>query len=452
MPDYSEEIAALVRSSMAPRPMADKLSEFHEKDIAAALDMLEAKERAKVYRLLKNDMLSGVIEYSENRVEYLGELELARRVAVLSQVEISLAAEYLDSIERGLRVSIIGLLPEDTGKELSVISSFKEDEVGSCMSTNYISVVSGLNVREAMRELVSQAAENDNVSTIYATDENGVFMGAITLKDLIIARAETPLNDILTYSYPYVYAFEQTDTSLERIKGYSEDSIPVLDGENRLIGVLTAQTLSQLIEDEIGDDYAKLGGLSAEEELKEPLKQSVNKRLPWLAILFALGLAVSWVVGLFESVADEVPVIVSFQSLILGMAGNVGTQSLAVTIRLLIDEQLTGKQKAFLVFKEARVGMINGLILGAVSFVLVGLYLYLSKGDIMFALSVSICTGVALLVSMILSGVFGASVPLLLKKFGFDPAVASGPFITTVNDLVAVVTYYGLAMLLLINA
>ena len=129
MPDYSEEIAALVRSSMAPRPMADKLSEFHEKDIAAALDMLEAKERAKVYRLLKNDMLSGVIEYSENRVEYLGELELARRVAVLSQVEISLAAEYLDSIERGLRVSIIGLLPEDTGKELSVISSFKEDEV-----------------------------------------------------------------------------------------------------------------------------------------------------------------------------------------------------------------------------------------------------------------------------------------------------------------------------------
>ena len=114
---------------MAPRPMADKLSEFHEKDIAAALDMLEAKERAKVYRLLKNDMLSGVIEYSENRVEYLGELELARRVAVLSQVEISLAAEYLDSIERGLRVSIIGLLPEDTGKELSVISSFKEDEV-----------------------------------------------------------------------------------------------------------------------------------------------------------------------------------------------------------------------------------------------------------------------------------------------------------------------------------
>ena len=207
--------------------------------------------------------------------------------------------------------------------------------------------------------------------------------------------------------------------------------------------------LAELIEDEMSEDYARLAGLAAEEELQEPLKRSVAKRLPWLAVLFALGLAVSWVVGLFEAVADAVPVIVSFQSLILGMAGNVGTQSLAVTVRLLADEHLSPAQKAYLVFKEARVGMVNGLVLGTVSLLAVGGYIFLIRGDIAFAISVAICTAAALLISMLLSGIFGASIPLLLKKVGVDPAVASGPFITTVNDLVAVVTYYGMAILLL---
>jgi len=206
------------------------------------------------------------------------------------------------------------------------------------------------------------------------------------------------------------------------------------------------------VEEEIGDDYAKLGGLSAEEELKEPLLRSLSKRLPWLTVLFGLGLLVSYVVGMFESVVAGLALIVSFQSLILGMAGNVGTQSLAVTIRSLMDESLDGKQKAYLIFKEARVGLCNGLILGTLSFLLIGVYLWCLRGENMaFAFSVSGCTGISLAISMLLSGISGTAIPIFLKKLKVDPAVASGPFITTVNDLVAVLTYYGLAWLLLIR-
>ena len=449
LPDYAEEIAALIRGDLAPKALSERLSEYHDKDIASALTLLTEDQRGKLYRVLNNDVLSGVIEYSDERNTYLGELELKRRIALLAMIEIGDAAEYLKSLPRGERSSILSLLPDDTRKELTVISAFEEDEIGSRMSTNYISVVGGIGVREAMRELVTQAAENDNVSTIYVTDADGEFVGAISLKNLILARAGTPLDDVITVSYPYVYAFEQTDVCLERIRGYSEDSIPVLDRENRLIGVLTATELAELIEDEMSEDYARLAGLAAEEELQEPLKRSVAKRLPWLAVLFALGLAVSWVVGLFEAVADAVPVIVSFQSLILGMAGNVGTQSLAVTVRLLADEHLSPAQKAYLVFKEARVGMVNGLVLGTVSLLAVGGYIFLIHGVLAFAIKVAFCTAAALLISMLLSGIFGASIPLLLKKMGVDPAVASGPFITTVNDLVAVVTYYGMAIILL---
>ncbi len=253
-------------------------------------------------------------------------------------------------------------------------------------------------------------------------------------------------------SYPYVYANEQIDDCLGRIKDYSEDSIPVLDSDNKLIGVLTSQDVMELVDDEMGEDYAKLAGLSAEEDLKEPLKESIKKRLPWLVVLLGLGMVVSSVVGVFEGVVAQLPLIIAFQSLILDMAGNVGTQSLAVTIRILMDENVSGKQKFILVTKEARVGLTNGLILGILSFIFIGLYLVALKNQVVTAaFAISACIGIALLLAMILSSLSGTLIPLMFKKLKVDPAVASGPLITTINDLVAVVTYYGLAWILLIN-
>ena len=169
-------------------------------------------------------------------------------------------------------------------------------------------------------------------------------------------------------------------------------------------------------------------------------------------LLFGLGMLVSGVAGLFEGIVAHLSVIVSFQSLVLGMAGNVGTQSLAVTIRALAREQLTARELRRLVLRESRLGLCNGLLLGGLSFLFIGAYLHWIRGlGSSIAFSVSLCTGLALFLSMMLSGVFGSVIPLLCKKLHIDPAVASGPFITTLNDLVAVVAYYGLAWLILIR-
>ncbi|MBE6633586.1 MAG: magnesium transporter, partial [Ruminococcaceae bacterium] len=218
------------------------------------------------------------------------------------------------------------------------------------------------------------------------------------------------------------------------------------------LGVLTSASITELVGDELGDDYAKLAGLSAEEDLREPVFHSIGKRLPWLMILLGLGMVVSAIVGLFEQVVASLTVIVSFQSLVLGMAGNAGTQSLAVTIRVLMDEQLDRRQKLRLIRKEASIGFLNGALLCIASFLFVGGYLTLIKGESpALAFSVSFCTGIALLISILLASVAGTVIPILFKKLKVDPAVASGPLITTVNDLVAVVSYYGIAWLLLIT-
>lgn len=452
IPDYKAEIVSILRSKLTPKLIKERILAYHENDIAAALDELKREERIKLYSLLDTDTLASIFEYSENINEYIGEIALKKRAEVLSLLEATVLLDYLRALDKAERNMLIDLMKEETKNELSLLDSFDEDEIGSKMTTNFVTVTEGATVRQAMKSLIEQAADNDNISTIYVVDKDGLLVGAIDLKDLIIARETAELESITVTSYPYVYANELINECIERIKEYSEDSIPVLDLDNKLKGVLTSQNITELVDDEMSDDYAKLAGLSAEEDLHEPLKKSIVKRLPWLIILLGLGLLVSSVVGAFEGIISNLAIIVSFQSLILGMAGNVGTQSLAVTIRVLMDEQLDKKQKLYLIGKEARVGFTNGLILGAISIVFVGLYLFLFKSQsVEMSFSVSACTGIALLISILLSSITGTTIPLVLKKLKVDPAVASGPLISTLNDLVAVITYYGLAWLLLIN-
>lgn len=451
-PDYQEEIAGVFRENLTPKLMQKKILSYHERDAAAALDLLSKEERNRIYTILDTETLADILEYSDCRNEYLDELGIRKKIDVLSQVEISAAVEYLRQLKKPDRDTLIALMDEEMKDEVRLLGSFDEDEIGSKMTTNYISIHTGSGIRQAMRSLIQQAAENDNISIIYVVDEDETLVGAIDLKDLIIARESDDLESITKTSYPYVYASEEIEDCIERLKGYSEDSIPVLDSENKLKGVLTSQDITEIVDDELGDDYAKLAGLSEEEDLYEPLKRSIKKRLPWLFVLLGLGLLVSGVVGAFEQVVARLALIVSFQSLILDMAGNVGTQSLAVTIRVLMDQKIGKRQKLHLIVKEARVGIVNGLVLGTLAVGLIGLYLMAFKGQsAMLAFSVSLCVGAALFSSIVLSSIVGTTVPLIFNRLDIDPAVASGPLITTVNDLVAVVTYYGLAWILLIG-
>lgn len=451
-PDYKTEIIQIFRSNLTPKIKQERILAYHQKDIASALELLSMEERSRLYHIFHGKALADILEYSENKTQYIGELSIQKRIAVLSQFEITEIVECLRQMNKADRTTIIELLGDELKRQIMLLNSFEEEEIASKMTTNYVTVPSGIGVKEAMRSLIEQAAENDNISTIYVLDGNEALLGAIDLKDLIIAREGTLVDTIAVTSYPYVYANELIDDCLGRIRDYSEDSIPVLDSDNKLIGVLTSQNIVELIGDEMGEDYAKLAGLSAEEDLNEPLKKSIGKRLPWLIALLGLGMAVSGVVGIFEAVVAQLPLIMAFQSLILDMAGNAGTQSLAVTIRVLMDENISGRQKIFLVTKETRVGVINGLILGALSFILVGFYLMgLKNQRAAVAFAISACTGIALLFAMVLSSLSGTLIPLMFKKLSVDPAAASGPLITTINDLVAVITYYGLAWVLIIN-
>ena len=418
--NFEENIRAIIRSGKPASVIRDDLDNYHANDIAEVLETLDTATRKRLYNILSLEMTAEIFTYLDEPAPYLDELGLDRAAAVLAEMDADEAVDILENLDPEKKEALIARMDQES--------------------------------KQAMRHLISQAEDNDNIDTIYVEDENGRYFGAIELKDLITAREYMKLEDIISTSYPYVYADEKSSDCMEELIDYSEDSIPVLDRNHKIIGAITYEDIAEAIDDEMGDDYAKLAGLTSEEDLHEPLLQSLKKRLPWLVLLLFLGMGVSSVVGIFEPIVDRIALLICFQSMILDMAGNVGTQSLAVTIRVLMDEDISAMQKLGFIFKEMRIGFLNGLLLGSASFVVIGIFVHIMKQkSLFFSFALSGCVGISLLTAMVISSLVGVLVPMLFHKLKVDPAVASGPLITTVNDLVAVVTYYGLAEILLVD-
>lgn len=451
-PGFAGQIVEIIKSTRSIDEMTEKLKDFHDKDIAQSFELLNTAERNLLYSALDAEWLADIISYIDNPVQYVEEIGIEKLAAIINEMDADDAVDLWSVIEESVKVKLRPMIDDETKTDIRLINSYEEDEIGSLITTNFICIKQNLTIRQAMHELVRQAGENDNISTIYVVDEKNRFCGAIDLKDLIIARESTKLETLISYAYPYLLDHEKISETIQKIKDYAEDSLPVLDKNKKIVGIITSQDVVEAVDDELGEDYAKLAGLASEEDITETTKDSVKKRLPWLIILLFLGMGVSTVVGAFEGVVAVLPVVICFQSLILDMAGNVGTQSLAVTIRVLMDENLTGKDKLKLVIKEMKVGFCNGALLGIMALVCLGIYIALFKGYAFgTAMVISACVGVALLVAIVISSLIGTLVPMLFHKMKIDPAVASGPLITTVNDLVAVVTYYGLAWIFLIK-
>ena len=449
--DFEQEIASLIKSGYDSEKLKELLDDYHDNDIARALPLLTTKERRILYVALGDERLSDVFSYLDDPEPFIDEISDAKAADIVEAMDSDDAADVLNELDEQRKQDIISLMDEDSARDLRLISGYEEDEVGSRMTNDFVSVESSLSVKEAMKKVIDEAAENDNISTVYVTDEKGVYCGAIELRDLFIARSTTPLSDVIATSYPYLYAHEKISDCLERIKSYAEDSLPVLDSDNRLIGALTSADVIEAVDDEMGEDYAKLAGLATKTEDDENIRSNMLKRLPWLIILLVLDLFIGAYTGVFEAIVVGVPFLVCFQQMISGMSGNVGTQSLAVSVRILSVGDVDNKKLRKTVFRELTVGFINGLIVGTLSAIAVCIFTFVTKSagnEFSSALTAGLSVGIAMIAATTVSSLTGTLIPIFFYKIKVDPAVASGPLITTVNDLAAITVYYGVAAIL----
>lgn len=450
--DFTYELVQIIKSKLSMREIRDQLENYHENDIAEVLPRLTKEERLRLYRILGDEKVSEIFAYLDDVEEYITELSSEKASDIIEEMDVDDAIDVLEELEEDKKQELLELLDEDIKADIEMVSSYSEEQIGSKMTTNFIAIDKDFSVKQAMKALINQAAENDNVSTIYAINQDGTYYGAMDLRSLIIARATLDLKDIISTNYPFVFAEEEIENCIDQIRDYEEDSIPVLDKNNVLIGVITSSDIVEVTYEQAEEDYVNFAGITETEDLNEPLNKSIKKRTPWLLVLLALGFLVSSVTGwLFDGVIQELSYIVCFQSLVLGLSGNTGTQTLAITLRVLENEDIHFKEKVKYLFKELKVGLANGIIMSLISFVFFGLYIYFTNGMLAKSFITSACLSGALLVAIIISTVMGCLIPMFFKKIKIDPAVASGPLITTINDLIAVVTYYGFAWLFLIQ-
>lgn len=452
--NYQNELLEIIRSNRTTKEKIEELQNYHENDIAQVIPLLSKNERLALYKIIDQNTLSDIFSYLEEPSEYIDELSNEAAADIIENMDTDDAIDILEELEEEDRQELIELMDKEAVEDIQMIASYDDDMIGSKMTTNYIVIPIKLTVKQAMSTMVKEAAINDNVSTLYFVDDDEKFIGAMDLRDLILAREGQKLEDLVMTSYPFLLANELVSESIGKVQSYALDSIPVLDEENHLVGVITSDDITEVIQDELTEDYVKFAGLTEEEDLKESVFKSMRKRIPWLLFLLVLGLVTSILISGFENVVASIPLVVFFQSLILDMAGNTGTQSLAVTIRVISDENISRKDIRKLIFKEFRIGVLNGMLIGLGSMLAVFLFLnfFISKEQaIDYNLKVAFAVGISMFVAMFIASLSGTIIPIIFKKCKIDPAVASGPLITTLNDVISVVVYYGLVWILFMN-
>lgn len=449
---FFEQIKKVILSSLSFKQKEEKLTNYHSRDISIVLQTLTSKERVETYKALGLDVTAEIFSFYDNVKDYMEEVDYDFAADILESMDSDEALRIIDELDEEYKTEILNQMDYAFKEKVTKLDAYDDDYVGSYMSDNYITVLNSDTIKTAMSKLVLEAGQHDNISILYVTDNDNHLIGTIQLKDLILARADQSLESLCMTSCPTLYDTEAISDCIDRLTDYAEDTVAVIDKENILLGVISVSSLVHLVDEEMKDDYAKLAGLSESEDENESTFSSIKKRVPWLIILLFLGVIVSSVIGAFEVVIAALPVVVFFQSMVLDMAGNVGTQSLAVTIRSISNDEIRRKKLWSIVFKELKLGFFNGLIIGVIGFVFIFLYLFVRKQEIVSGmgfqvldtLKVSSITSFSLFLAMIFSSFIGTIFPIFLDKIHIDPAVASGPFITTLNDVIAVVVYYGL--------
>ena len=434
----------------SPANLRKLLIDYHPYDLATIFKELSEQSRKLFYSTFDEKELADIFEYldEEDAVKYLQEMNLQKASSVINEMEPDDAADVMSAMEDDNMQSYLAEMPKEDAQELGELVKYDDDTAGSVMSTNYVELSTKMDVKDAMKHLISVANELEIIDPLFIC-ENDILKGYIDLKDLIIARSPNKMEDIMN---PNVISCEVNDDIgmiIKKIKDYDINAIPVTDN-GKLVGIVTVDdAIDEAIED-IKDDYSKMVGVTSDIDETTNIFKNMLKRLPWLICLLVASLLISNITSTFEEVIVQVTIFAFFQSLVFDMAGNAGTQSLAVTVRSISKHEMDTKKGVFKhLGKELLTAVITSVILGILTFGMCYLYLLIKNDKTVVYWLVSLIISGSLMISLLVTEMLGAIIPLFFYKIKVDPAVASGPLITTLSDTISIVIYFGLASLLL---
>lgn len=426
------------------------LQTIHAFDISIYFPQYNDVEKRRLIGLLDQQKLADmfILLDEDEQWELLDLLTENRKKALFRTLESDDLKEFIASLDEEKKNIVLNLLSAVKAKAIKLLLEYEEDSAASIMSTDFISIDEDMTIKEATNKLITTSKDQDYMDSIYVLNSDKKLVGVVDLKELIIARSNTKLKTIMIDDYHYVYEDDSIEEAIQTVKDYDRNAIPVLDKERHMLGIVTADDIfDELIED-IEFDYQRMALLDNHESSSTSFTRT-KQRLPWLFIGVVLNLIIASFLSIFEATIAEVVALILFQPLILGMAGNIGTQSLAVTILGFHKEEFDKKSMPKKhIFKEMSIGFLNSAILGIAAFILVVTFLSMIPTGSQSPMSMAFVVGIATFLSMFISASMGALVPIFLNHFNIDPAAASGPIMTTINDLVSLVIYFGIATII----
>ncbi len=419
-------------------------------DLALYYPLCDDLEKKRLISLIHIDKLTDMfVELdSEDQIDLINRLEEPRKKSLLRNLESDDLKEFIEDVDPSLQPDMMALLSKVKAKTISLLLQYDEDVAASIMSTDFLTISIDDTIKEATDHVIKDSKETDYIDTLFVIDDDKRIVGLIDLKDLIMARSNSSLKKIMIDDFQFVYDQESIEKAIQTVVDYDRNVIPVLDSDEHVIGIVTADDIFDEIIDATEDDYQKMALLSDYESSSSAFERT-KQRLPWLMIAVVLNLLTASLLSVFENTLQAVTIIVFFQPLILGMAGNIGTQALAVTILGINKNEFDGKHiPKDHVLKEMLVGMINSALLGFAAFLFVTLFLILFPSQTsILPYQMGLVVFGAMMASMFVSSFLGVIIPMMLHRHDQDPSSASGPLMTTLNDIVSLVIYFSIATL-----
>ena len=437
---YQQLLTRLLRHSAYPqlRKVVDKTMAA---DIAPALPLLLEDDRNRVLSLLieAGKAARAILSLDESDLDEIVEaVDDPTLAAICSSSAPDDAADLLDSLDDDRRQRIFGLLGATQGAKLESLLEGEEETAGSLMTTQYLALDEDLTVGEAI-EAIRQYPSKDSFFYVYCTDSEGHLNGVLSLRSLILAPPLAHLRDTMVQTVVRCQIESEPEEVAQIVSKYDLLSVPVVDLQNRLVGVVTVDDVIDVIQEQAEEDLLHLAGVAAAERVSTPGTQSFRMRFPWLAINLGTAFLASWVVSLFQATIAKWAVLAVFMPIVAGMGGNAGTQTLTVFVRGLALGEVDWSTGWRPIWKEVFVGFFNGAANGLLTSIVVGFW----TGDWILATILLL----AMTFNLVIAGAAGGLVPLLLEKLGFDPAIASSIFVTTFTDVGGFFSFLGLASL-----
>lgn len=412
-------------------------------DLALMLSDFDDDEIKKICDCLEDQYLARVLEEADQKVQkkIMYSIDSDRALRVFGFMSKDDIVDVLDVINTGLRKELINKMKTGDKKLITELLGYKDDSAGGIMTTEYIALYRRFTISQAIEKIKEIAPKTEHIETIYVMNNKKKIVGTVSLRDLLVADKDEALEDLMNPNFIYVNPDLDQEEVARIVSKYDLNAIPVINSQKVMLGIITVDDIVDVIIEEQTEDILKMGGVDKEETLDSTIMQSVKRRLPWLLVNLATAFLASFTIKAFEGIIAQVVALSATMTIIAGMGGNAGSQTVSIIIRSLAMGKVKFNEVKKLILKEVLLGLINGAVIGLVT----GEVVSIIYGNFFLGLIIFL----AMIGNLIISGFFGLIIPIILEKLKVDPAISSSIFLTTATDVLGFFLFLGLASMFL---